>query len=185
MLGLDKVMEKPDDIEIKLKTKEIVNIKAISDTRASIFATSDWIANKFSQLLTKNSLAFNGAHAGSLQEKLEQDPNNKNMIMFKEKFYVVPNLPHKFILSRSALRNMKNLIIINQMKYWMNKTWNLLQKVKTMMIKEILISRAMMQNRIFKILTLKNNNVKPKIGKTTNIHTKMMINDNQRLAASD
>ncbi|ETO03570.1 hypothetical protein RFI_33832 [Reticulomyxa filosa] len=110
MLGLDKVMEKPDDIEIKLKTKEIVNIKAISDTRASIFATSDWIANKFSQLLTKNSLAFNGAHAGSLQEKLEQDPNNKNMIMFKEKFYVVPNLPHKFILSRSALRKLDEIL---------------------------------------------------------------------------
>ncbi|ETO12199.1 hypothetical protein RFI_25177 [Reticulomyxa filosa] len=112
VLEKQHVMEKPDAIEIELQTKEIGIIRAVADTGASICAVSDEIARKFHRLLTKDARAFIVIHAGGsipLQQKLEltiNDANNKSMIIFKESFYVVPNLPHNFILSRSALRRL-------------------------------------------------------------------------------
>ncbi|ETO32488.1 RETRotransposon-like family member [Reticulomyxa filosa] len=67
MLGIDKVMEKPDKIVIKL-----IESKGL---------------------------------------------NNKYIPMFKENFYVVPNLTHNFILSRSALRGLGYALRLEREKF--------------------------------------------------------------------
>ncbi|ETO03214.1 hypothetical protein RFI_34197 [Reticulomyxa filosa] len=96
MLGLDKVMEGPNAIEIDVDTKEIGRIKAIADT--------------VRKLLTKDARAFNVAHAGgymTLQDKLKLTLCDSNHIpAFQEDSYVVANLLHNFILSRSVLRKL-------------------------------------------------------------------------------
>ncbi|ETO15670.1 hypothetical protein RFI_21694, partial [Reticulomyxa filosa] len=78
MLGLDKVMEKPDAIEIELKTKEIRNIKAISDTVASICATSDWVANKCNQLVYYVNEILDGQDLESSSDSKNNDDYHKN-----------------------------------------------------------------------------------------------------------
>ncbi|ETO33587.1 hypothetical protein RFI_03514 [Reticulomyxa filosa] len=99
-------MEEPNAIEIDLETKEILKIKAIADTGASICAVKRAIANTFSNWLAKDARAFNVAHAGGcmiLHDKLKltlYDSNSHNQ-SFQEDFYLVENLTHNFILSRS------------------------------------------------------------------------------------
>ncbi|ETO01895.1 hypothetical protein RFI_35546 [Reticulomyxa filosa] len=56
----------------------------------------------------------------TLQEKLEltlSNPENKDMKAFKEHFYVVPNLPHNFILSRSSLSQLGYALRLEHEKF--------------------------------------------------------------------
>ncbi|ETO07653.1 hypothetical protein RFI_29737, partial [Reticulomyxa filosa] len=112
MLVIDNAIETQDEIEIVLQTIEIGDIKAIADTGSSICAINERIANQFRQLLSKDSRACDIAHAGgrtTVSEKLEltlSNPGSKDMNGFKEHFYVVPNLPFNFILSRNTLRRL-------------------------------------------------------------------------------
>ncbi|ETO04579.1 hypothetical protein RFI_32818, partial [Reticulomyxa filosa] len=91
MLGIDRVMEEPDAMEIKLHTKESGTIHAMADTGASICAVNDNIANQFQHLWTKDTRAFVVAHAGGsiiLQKKLDLTIDNKHAKSFKESFYI-------------------------------------------------------------------------------------------------
>ncbi|ETO08769.1 hypothetical protein RFI_28616 [Reticulomyxa filosa] len=111
MLVLYRVIEEPNTIEIELQTEDIWKIKAIADTGASICAVKGTIANTFSNLVTKDDIAFNVAHAGgcmTLQDKLKLTlcDNNSHNQRFQENFYVVDNITHNFILFRSILRKL-------------------------------------------------------------------------------
>ncbi|ETN99144.1 hypothetical protein RFI_38336 [Reticulomyxa filosa] len=82
-------MKKPDTIVIELCNKEMGNIKSIADTGSSICALSDAMA----------------------------DVKNNDKSLFKKNFYVVPNLPHNFILSRSALSQLGYALMLEHEKF--------------------------------------------------------------------